>query len=171
MARLLALLAWLLVASGALAEPLSTASAVAGFPSNNPDQQPEVALIATVSFIDPSGTIFLEDETGATFLNSTPNPSQYQAGQVLEIKGVRIPGLYIGGIRARSITVLSDGPPPPPITPDLKELRSGRFHYRRVRLEGNVHRARATGDTAATLRLHVQGGLLSVRITDHLPDP
>jgi hypothetical protein len=89
--------------------------------------QPAVDLrSATITFIDPNGTTFIRDETGATFFRSSRS-NNHEPGQTVAIRGVRFPGLYIGGIIPSKVDVLSAGPPPQPINLTLRDLATGQL--------------------------------------------
>lgn len=143
---------------------LTSADAIAHHPDNDPKNQPRVSLEATVTHIDPSGTIFVADGTGATFLSRVKNFRAYYPGQVLSVKGTRIPGLFIGGITPVEIEVVGRTPPPAPHSATLQELSSGRYHYQLVSVEGIGRSVKREGETSAVLRLSVPGGIVSVRI-------
>ena len=145
-------------------EILTSAAQVAEFPGNDPEEQPSVSLEATVTYIDTSGTVFLADATGATFLSRVKEPSVFKPGQVLSVEGTRLPGLFIGGIIASKTEVIGSTPLPPPRSVNLQELSSGRFHYQLVAMEGIGRSVKREGETSAVLRLAVPGGIISVRL-------
>lgn len=147
---------------------LTTAREVARYPHSDPSRQPPVLLEAVITFLDPNGTIFVRDETGATFFRSRPG-NHYQPGQVVSLKGTRFPGLYIGGIVPSGITVKSVGPPPEPRLLTLRDLSTGHHHYEFIEVEGIGRTVEPTGETTATLRLNVEGGILEVQF-DQAPE-
>ena len=147
---------------------LTTASAIARLP-NTSLLQPAVHLeSATITFIDPNGTTFIRDESGATFFRSSRS-NTYQPGQTVAIRGVRFPGLYIGGIVPSKVDVLSAGPPPEPRTLTLRELETGQHHYEFVEVTGVVRSFELTGETSGKVRLNVEGGILEVQF-DQAPE-
>jgi len=169
--KALFLTALFLTATGLLAQTpkidpskpvLTTAREVARHPSLSTELQPAVKLQASVTFIDPSGTVFLIDPTGSTFLRGRQNAS-YSPGQILDIEGVRFPGLYIGGIAPKKVTVLSNQPVPEPRKITLAELSTGQYHYEPVEIQGVGRSFEITGETTATLKLNVEGGILEVQ--------
>lgn len=153
----LPLLAWLLAealaAEPVAAEPLTTARAIAAHVTPIDGQPRPVDLEAVVTYQDPSGTIFLRDDTGATFIADPPNNPRVPAGRRLRVVGENFNGLFIGGIRKRSLTLLDQGPPPEPkpITPAIME--AGSMHYDWVWLEGVGREIIPTGESTATLLL------------------
>ncbi len=147
---------------------LTTAREVARHPSSSMDLQPAVKLEAMVTFIDPNGTVFLRDATGATFLRARQR-APYQPGQNLSIEGVRFPGLYVGGIVPKKVDIVSMGPLPDPPVMSLKDLSTGRHHYELAEVEGVGRSVELTGETTATLRMNVDGGILEVQF-DQTPE-
>ena len=142
---------------------LKSAEEVANFPDNDSEKQPSVSLEAVVTYIDPSGTVFLADETGATFLSRVKNLSDFKPGQVISIQGTRLPGLFIGGIIAEKTEVIGSTPLPPPRSVNLRDLSSGKFHYQLVSIEGIGRSVERIDEAAAILNIAVQGGLLALR--------
>jgi signal transduction histidine kinase len=131
--------------------------------------QPAVDLrSATITFIDPNGTTFIRDETGATFFRSSRS-NNHEPGQTVAIRGVRFPGLYIGGIIPSKVDVLSAGPPPQPINLTLRDLATGHHHYEFVEVAGVVRSFDLTGETTGKVRLNVEGGILEVQF-DQAPE-
>jgi signal transduction histidine kinase len=147
---------------------LTTASQVARLQSTSLLQPAVNIESATITFVDPNGTTYIRDETGATFFQSSRS-SSYQAGQTVNIRGVRFPGLYIGGIIPSKVDVLSAGPPPEPKTLTLRELETGQHHYEYVEITGVGRSFELTGETTGKLRLNVEGGILEVQF-DQVPE-
>lgn len=101
-----------------------------------------VRLRATVTLVEPGRTIFLRDETGATFLRGGNEP--LRSGQQIEVEGETYPGLYLTGVITKRVTVLGEGPMPAPLTPNYEQLASGQFHYDWVEVRGIVRSASVT---------------------------
>jgi signal transduction histidine kinase len=140
-------------AEPAAAEPLTTARAIAAHVTPADGAPWPVRLEAVVTYQDPVGTIFLRDETGATFITDPQRNPRVSAGRLLRVVGETFNGLFIGGIRKQSLTLLDQGPlpEPRPITPALME--AGSMHYDWVWLEGVGRELIPTGETTATLVL------------------
>lgn len=151
------------------ARVLTKAADVAHFASLDPENQPAVRFEGVATFVDPTGTVFLQDETGATFIRSSERGKAMRPGQRLLVTGRRYPGLFIGGIVPESITVRGEGglPQPREVTPD--DLASARFHYQLVEIEGVGRALEATGESTATLQLNVQDKIVEVRF-DQAPE-
>ncbi len=144
-------------------EVLTSAAQVANFPENEPGKQPAVSLEAVVTYIDTSGTVFLTDATGATFLSRVKKPSLFKPGQVLAVEGTRLPGLFIGGIIPSKTEVVGNTPLPPPRSVTLRDLSSGEYHYQLVAIEGIGRSVERIDEAAAILKLSVPGGEVEVR--------
>ncbi len=144
-------------------EILRSAAEVVGYPENDPEHQPLVSLEATVTYIDTSGTVFLADMTGATFLSRVKKPSLFKPGQVLSVEGTRLPGLFIGGIIPSKTEVVGNTPLPPPRSVTLRDLSSGKYHYQLVAIEGIGRSVERIDEAAAILKLSVPGGEVEVR--------
>jgi signal transduction histidine kinase len=142
-----------LAAEPAAVEPLTTAREIAAHVTPAGEQPPPVQLEAVVTYRDPSSTIFLRDDTGATFIHAPKINAGVTPGRRLRVTGATHNGLFIGGIRPDSITLLEQGPhpEPKPITPALMD--AGSMHYDWVWLEGVGRAIIPTGETTATLLL------------------
>lgn len=147
---------------------LTNAQEISRYPDPNPRLQPSAKATGVVTFVDQNGTTFIRDETGATFFRARRS-SIYQPGQTVSVQGVRTPGLYIGGVLPSKVDVLSAGPPPAPRPTTLAELSTGRHHYDLVEIEGIGRSLEITGESTATLRLNVEGGILEVQF-DQTPE-
>ena len=146
------------------AEPLTTAAAIVGSTVAQGDTPPPVDLDAVVTHTDASGTIFLRDDTGATFIVSNPKLPSLPAGERVRVEGVVHRGLFINGIRDSRIERRGGGPrpDPKPITP--QQLAAGGLHYDWVSVEGVGRRWRATEDGGGTLAVNVADGIIEARL-------
>ena len=148
------LLAEALPAALPAGEPLTTARAIAAHVTPAGEPPRPVELEAVVTYQEPAVGIYLRDGTHATFIFDPRlgNP-RVSAGQRLRVVGQTHNGLFIGGIRPESITLLDQGPPPEPrpITPAIME--AGSIHYDWVWLEGVGREIIPTGESTATLLL------------------
>lgn len=152
------------------AQVLRRANDVARYPETDPELQPPVEIEATVTFVDPGGTVFLQDESGATFIRNSKFGLTMRPGMRLRIKGTRVPGLYIGGIAQDSVDVLGEGPVPTPVKVTPDELADGRYHYHLVELQGVGRSMEITGENTASLRLNTRSGLAEVRFDQNPPE-
>ena len=116
-----------------------------------------------MTYIDTSGTVFLTDATGATFLSRVKKPSLFKPGQVLAVEGTRLPGLFIGGIIPSKTEVVGNTPLPPPRSVTLRDLSSGKYHYQLVAIEGIGRSVERIDEAASILKLSVPGGEVEVR--------
>jgi len=156
------------LAEPAAIEPLTTAREIAAHVSPEGDKPRPVRLEAVVTYQDLPSTIFLRDDTGATFIHAPTDTVRVAPGQRLLVVGTTHYGLFIGGIRADSVTLLDEGPPPEPrpITPLVMD--AGSMHYEWVWLEGVGREIIPTGETTATLLLFCGDREVEVRF-DHFP--
>jgi signal transduction histidine kinase len=168
------ILAMTLICAGAAsslpAQTLTTARDIAAHLTPKDAQPARVSLEATVTFVDPRHTIFLRDDTGATFITGNEGNPRVERGERLLIEGDTHNGLFIGGIRPTRIERLSKEPPvePRPVTPD--DLASGRFHYQWVTITGVGRSLRGDDEATATLRLLTGGKTVELRFDEVPPD-
>lgn len=153
------------------ADRLTTAREVAMHRGAPAEEEPgaEVAIEATVTFRDSSGTVFLQDDTGATFLRPTPLGAELQRGQRIRVSGHWHPGLYIGGIIPDGVEVLGIAAPVQPLRPSPDDLVSGRFHYQLVEIAGVCRSVRLSDENSAVMNLNVGGRVVEVRLDEAPP--
>jgi len=157
-----ALLACALFAAGAFSgDPesrvLRTAAEIAEEPAATGASAARVVFEGPVSYQDSTRTIFLADETGVTFVFGGMSPV-VQPGDIVRIEGRADHGVIIGGIRPERIEVVGRGPVPETTPIEPSDLGTGRFHYRRVAVEGVIRRVEPAGDAAVRLVLHAPAG-------------
>lgn len=104
-----------------------------------------VRLRATVTLVETSGTTFLRDDTGATFIRAQKQFT-LRSGQRIEVEGETFPGLYVTGVVPKRVTVLGEGEPPAPLALSYEQLASGQFHYDWVEVRGIVRAVTAMTD-------------------------
>lgn len=123
-----------------------------------------VHLRAMVHFIEPPGTVFVQDETAGTFLRTKTLPGDLKPGDVVEVNGKSFPGLFLPGVETSSFHVIGHGelPRAQPATHD--DLVSARFHYQRVSVEGIVRSVSPLGEDKSTLRLAMGARVLEARV-------
>lgn len=150
------------------ADRLTTAREVAMHRGAPADEElgAEVVLEATVTFRDSSGTVFLQDDTGATFLRPTPRSANLQRGQRIRISGHWFPGLYIGGIIPDAVEVLGTVAPVQPLRASPDDLVSGKFHYQLIEISGVCRSVRLTDENSAVMNLNVGGRVVEVRLDE-----
>ena len=127
--------------------PLTTARDIAAHLTPKGEKASPVSLEATVTFQDPTGTIFLQDDTGATFITGAPDNPKIPRGERLRITGITHNGLFIGGIKNAHIERIGHpgSPAPREIAPD--DLTSGEFHYYWITLTGVARSLHRDGKT------------------------
>src|SRR5689334_16219951 len=91
-----------------------------------------VKIRAVVTAISPGRTIFLQDDTGGTFITQVKASfASTRPGDLIEVEGVTYPGLFVPGITQSKVRKVgrSKLPVATPITYD--NLLSSRWHYER----------------------------------------
>lgn len=159
--------ALILMTSGqVVGQTLTTARDIAAHVTPEDGQPPAVLLEATVTFLDPGNTIFLQDDTGVTFIRAAKNNPRPPIGERIRVQGVTHNGLIIGGIKPDTIDYLGQGPPlvPREVTPD--DLASGKYHYHYVTLTGVGRSLHRVGENALTLRLFSGAKAVEVRFDE-----
>lgn len=129
-----------------------------------------VRLTATVTLVEPQRTIFLRDETGATFMRWRNDLPEFKSGQRIEVEGETFPGLYLTGIVPKRVTILSDSEPPAPLPLNLEQLASGQFHYEWVEVRGIV-RSATPAEGYSVLKLALGDGAIDVYPIIDDPEP
>lgn len=158
---------WLLLAgSSATAgeDSLTTAAAIVGSTLAKGDEPPPVDLEAIVTHRDATGTIFLRDDTGATFIVSDLKTPVLPPGERVRVAGVVHRGLFINGIRHARIERLGGGPRPEPKPIMPQQLAAGVMHYEWVSIEGVGRGWRTTEDGGGTLTVNVADGVVEARL-------
>lgn len=124
----------------------------------------EVALAGTVSFIDAPGTVFVQDETGGTFFRTKERLGPIRVGDIVEIKGKTVTGLYLTGIEATEFKITGHSEPPQPQPATFDDLATGRFHYQRVVIEGIGRRLTALDENRSLLHIAIGDRVVEARI-------
>ncbi|MDR3401526.1 MAG: sensor histidine kinase [Chthoniobacter sp.] len=173
---LLAFSALALRAQDAPLPTLTTARDLRDLPATEAARHYPLHLRAVVTLVEPQRTIFLRDDTGATFIRWGKNLPDLRAGQQIEVEGQTYPGLYLTGIAGQKVTVLSEGEPPAPHHITYEQLASGQFHYDWVEVHGVV-RSVTPSEKYSVLKLALGNGSLDVypvtddsTVDDHLVD-
>ena len=168
MIRLLSLL--ILCVALPLAAQLTDARSVRSLSAEVAKEGHPVKLRATVSFIEASGTVFVQDETAGTFLRTKPPLGDLREGDIVEAEGKTFPGLFLPGVELTSVKVVGHGEPPPSQPATYDDLLAARFHYQRVRVEGIVRSVMPQDENASVMRLAMGARVLEVRIDAPLSD-
>ncbi len=126
-----------LAAGCAPGEELNSALEVRSLDFERADSGVPVDITGVVIFSDPPGTVFIQDDTAATFFQLKGNPPP-GPGDVVNVRGKTFPGMYLPGIEMAEFDIVSHGELPAPIPVQFDELQSGRLHYQRVMVEGIV---------------------------------
>lgn len=130
-------------------------------------QELPVQLRAVVTVIggDLSSTIFIQDETGGSFLAGMRSGRGLEPGRHIEVTGKSYAGLFLPGVRATEIRLLGRRELPSPVPANFDDLLSARLHYQRVEVAGVV-RAVTTATNRTTLRLALGARKLDVQVLE-----
>ena len=127
-----------LVAAGA--QPvLTNVSQLRTLSAEQAGERIPVRLRAVVTAVVPARTVFLQDDTGGTFITGAiSNAPSVSVGDLVLVHGVSFPGLFLPGMTADNLQVVGQSALPKPATADYDDLLSARWHYERVCLEGVI---------------------------------
>ena len=103
------LLGLLLTAAGTQAQPvLTNAAQLRALTVEEARLEHPVKLRAVVTVIggDLSATIFMQDETGGSFIAGTRSGRGLEPGSHIEVTGKTYAGLFVPGVRASNIRLL-----------------------------------------------------------------
>ena len=148
-----------LLTTAAQVHALSPQEAAEGYP---------LRLRATVTYHSRvNWLLFVQDSSDGIFVDLRGQPrTSLKFGEEVLIEGVSEAGDFAPVVRASSITRLGAGSPPPPETPGMDGLLSGRYDSRWVEAEGVVqsitpeedHGVLETVEGAHRFRVNVVGG-------------
>jgi signal transduction histidine kinase len=155
---------------GIFAQTLTSAREIAAHLTPKDAEPARVTLEATVTYEDPGLTIFLQDDTGVTFIRGAKDNPKVSRGERLRIEGETHNGLIIGGIKPVHVEHLSFGPPVEPREVTTDDLASGRYHYHWVTITGVGRSLRSEDENRATLRLNTGGKTIELRFDEAPPD-
>ncbi len=146
-------------------QPLTRALDVRSLPYEQSLQALPVSLEGTVSFVESSGTVFLQDRSGGTHLHFRP-PVRHdlQVGDQIQVTGLTTPGLYFPGVNVESLTRIGRGSALMAVPASYEDLASGRYHYQRIVTEGIGRSLTAWEKDRSLLRLAIGGQVIEVRV-------
>ncbi|HRQ88200.1 MAG TPA: sensor histidine kinase, partial [Bacteroidia bacterium] len=159
----------LLLGPGLGRAQLRTVLEVRSLSAAEADANLPVDVRGTVVFVDGPATVFFQDDTAGTFFRiggrEAPRP-----GDEIRVTGMTTPGLYVPGIDKSEFEIL--GHPGLPEAPRIgfDDLRSGRFHYQRVTVEGIVRTVAADGEKVGVARVAVGSRVVEVRVEAPKPE-
>ena len=95
---------------------------------------------AVVTYLDaPMGRLFVQDQTGGTYVKLDPRPeTDFAAGDLVEVNGFTTPGDYAPLVREQRVRKLGPGRLPAPQAASLDQLFSGQADSNWVQAEGTV---------------------------------
>ena len=149
-----------LLTTAAQVHALSAQEAAAGYP---------LRLRVTVTYYDPvQWPMFVQDRSDGIFVDLRGSPRRFlKSGEEILIDGASEAGDFAPVVRASRIVRLGPASPPPPETPGIDGLLSGRYDSRWVEAEGVVqsisredgHGVLEIVEGAHRFRVHVLGPL------------
>lgn len=124
-----------------------------------------VSLEGSVSFVESSGTVFIQDDSGGTHLHFRP-PARHdlRVGDQIRVTGLTTPGLYFPGVNVESLTRMGHGSAPTAVPASYEDLASGRYHYQRIIAEGIGRSLTALEKDRSLLRLAIGAQVIEVRV-------
>lgn len=170
-------LAWVLFligsgsfANASAAEILTKASEVRALSITRAEQGLEARLRGVILFLEP-GSIFIQDDTSSTFFQAESFGAlgNLRVGDEVEVEGRTRMGLFQPGLGPSRFRVIGHSPLPPGIPVSYDDLLSGRYHYRRVTIEGVLRTVDLQDEAQTRLRVALGPRSVEVRIGT-LPD-
>jgi len=155
--------AFLMAVGGASGEELKSALAVRSLDFEKAHSGVPVDITGIVIFSDPPGTVFIQDETAATFFQLKGKVPP-QSGDVVRVRGRTFPGLYLPGIEEADFEIISGGELPAAVPVQFDELQSGRYHYQRVMVEGIVRTIVPDDEGTSLMRITLGSRLIEVKV-------
>jgi hypothetical protein len=120
--------------------PLTNAAQIRALSPEEAQSRLPVKLSGVVTACKPSQTVFIQDDTGGTFIKFTGHPfTQAAPGDLVDVEGVSYEGRYVPGIDAFDVRVTGHGDLPAPVPVTYDDLLTDRWHYQRVETTGIVH--------------------------------
>ena len=130
-------------ASPLLPDVLTNAAQLRALSSSDAATQRPVRLRGVVTALNPDKSVFVQDNTGGTFLTQIdPSLRSLQPGDDILVEGVTYPGLFMTGIVSAKARKLGRAELPPSVPATYDDLLSGRRHYERVEVVGIVRSVR-----------------------------
>lgn len=164
--RFLTLLLLLLLVGARAQDPplrtLTTALELRNLPAEEAARSYPVKLRAVVTLRASEGTIFVQDETGGTYIHVQNTAFTAEAGQLLEVEGFTYRGLYLTGVVPQKFAIVGQAPLPAPRTLDYEQLASGAFNYEWVEVRGTVRAFRTDKDGRGSLTLAIGNGRIEI---------
>jgi signal transduction histidine kinase len=148
---------------------LTTAREIRALPAEEAARKYPVRLRAVVTLRATEGTIFVQDETGGTYLHVQKTAFTAEPGQQVEVEGLSYRGLYLTGVVPTALRVLGPAPLPAPRPVDYEQLSSGAFNYEWVEVRGTVRAFRADEDGRGVLTLGMGNGRLEILANQAAP--
>lgn len=112
------------------------------FRLTKPDARIQSICGGVISYYDyPHGDLFVQDDTGAVWVQPPENPADLHPGQSVEVEGVTKPADFATDVVEARIRVLADGRLPAAQRVSAEKLATGTLDCMRVEVEGVVRSA------------------------------
>lgn len=135
-------------------------SAVASLAPDEAREGVELTVRGTVTFAE-RGVMFFQDDAAGSYFR--PREALALApGTVVEARGRTAAGAYVPGLESAEVTVLREEPLPAAVEATYEDLLTGRFHYRRVSIDGVVRAVSTLNESRSLLRIAVGARVLDV---------
>jgi hypothetical protein len=100
-------------------------------------RQLQVKVRGVVTAFNPS-SLFVQDDTGGTFVNFKSGAPTVPPGAVIEVEGVSYAGRFVPGITLAQFEVMGHAELPAATAVGFDDLLTARWHYQRVQVHGIV---------------------------------
>lgn len=158
-------LVFILFVAGDVSGQLRTALEVRSLEFATAEAGLDVDLTGVVIYADPPGTILVQDETAGTFFQLKGRVPP-RLGDVVRVRGITYPGLYLPGIKDCEFEVLEHRGLPAAHPARFEDLTSGRFHYQRVAVEGIVRNVFPDEEDASVARVALGAQIIDVQVRE-----
>ena len=146
------------IAPGTPSPPLTNAAQIRRLAPAEAEARLPVKLRGIVTAISPGSSIFLQDDTGGTFVRIVGQPPPAAApGDLLEVEGVTFSGRFVPGVDSARFPVVGHRELPGPVPAAFDDLLSARWHYQRVEVTGIVRSVRPGPERQRTVLMVALG--------------
>ncbi|MFO1461828.1 MAG: ATP-binding protein [Verrucomicrobiota bacterium] len=145
--------------------PLTNIIAIKALSVEDAMKKLPVRLRAVTTSVNPAvQDAFIQDETGAVYLEVGRLTSSLHIGDLVEVTGVTDPGGFAPVVIPGSIRVLGTAPLPPPRPATARSLAGGRLDAERVVFEGTIRTIQAAEDGTLDLTVNLPDGPVLVDV-------
>ena len=139
--------------------PLTNIIAIKALSVEDAAKKLPVHLRAVTTSVNPVvQDAFIQDDTGAVYLEVGNLTSTLRIGDVVEVSGVTDPGGFAPVVMPSSIRVVGTAPLPPPRPATAQSLAGGRLDAERVVFDGTIRTIQAAEDGTLDLTVNLPDG-------------